>query len=109
MDVMTERLELRLTEEELKKLEERMSEAGATNRSAFIRKMILEGYVIKIDLSGIQELIRLLRINSNNLNQYARKANETGCVYEDDIMDLRSQQEQLWKEMRNILDRIGRL
>lgn len=106
---MTERLELRLTEEELKKLEERMSEAGVTNRSAFIRKMILEGYVIKIDLSGIQELIRLLRINSNNLNQYARKANETGCVYEDDIRDLRTQQEQLWKEMRNILDRIGRL
>lgn len=109
MEPMTKRLEIRLTEEEWKKIGDKMSEAGVANRSAFIRKMAIDGYIIRMDLSGVQEVIRLLRINSNNLNQYAKKANETGCIYEDDIRDLQVQQAKLWQEMRKILKELGGL
>ncbi len=46
------------------------------------------------------------RINSNNLNQYAKKANETGSIYYDDILDLKQGQEQIMEMLRNIYERL---
>ena len=54
-----------------------MAEAGVKNRSAYVRKMALDGYVVRLDMTDINELIRLLRSSSNNLNQVAKKANST--------------------------------
>ena len=59
----------RVTPEEWDLIRERMREAGMTNTSAYIRKMALNGYVINVDLGDVKEVLRLLRINSNNLNQ----------------------------------------
>ncbi len=79
------------------------------NKSAFLRKMAIDGYLIRLDLSDVKEKIRLLRINSNNLNQYARKANECGYVYEKDIRELQNQQKLMWVEMRKILENLSKL
>ena len=68
---------VRVTKEEWKKIHDRMREAGMKNMSAYIRKMALNGYLIHLDLSDVREVLRLLRISSNNLNQYAKRANET--------------------------------
>ena len=67
-------LHILISEQEMDKIRERMAQTGITNTSAFIRKMAIDGYVINLDLSEVRELTRLLRICSNNLNQYARKA-----------------------------------
>ena len=77
--------------------------------SAYIRKMALNGYVIVLDLSDVHELLRLLRINSNNLNQYAKKANTTGSIYKEDIQKLQSQQKEIWNEMGNIVSRLANI
>ena len=45
-----------------------------------ISKMALDGYVIQLDFSDIRELNRLLRNATNNLNQIAKRTNETDCV-----------------------------
>ena len=74
----------------------KMEEAGIRNMAAYIRKMAIDGYVIRLDLSDVKEVARLLRINSNNLNQYAKRANETGSIYLEDIKELQRQQEKLW-------------
>ena len=66
----------------------KMEEAGIRNMAAYIRKMAIDGYVIRLDLSDVKEVARLLRINSNNLNQYAKRANETGSIYLEDIKEL---------------------
>lgn len=58
--------------------------------SAFIRKMALNGYIVVLDLSDVKEVLRLLRIKSNNLNQYAHKANVIGKVYQEDIEKLKN-------------------
>ena len=79
------------------------------NMSAFIRKMAMDGYVIKLDLSEMNEFVRLLRINSNNLNQYAKKANETGNIYLADIKELQKQQDELWNAMKEFLKPLSNL
>lgn len=103
------RLEARLTEQELKLIEEKMKKCGIRNKSAFLRKMAIDGYLIQLDLGDVKEMMRLLRINSNNLNQYARKANECGSVYEKDIRELQNQQKLMWVEMRKILENLSKL
>ena len=68
--------------------------------------MALHGYVIVMDLSDLKEVLRLLQISGNNLNQYAKKANETGSIYHEDIEELRTNQKEILQEMRKVLDRL---
>ena len=71
--------------EEVEIMHNRMKEAGVQNMSAYIRKMALNGYVIIPKWPDLDQVISLHSRISNNLNQYARKANETGKLYEEDI------------------------
>ena len=75
--------------------------------SAYIRKMALNGYVINVDLGDVKEVLHLLRINSNNLNQYAKRANETGSIYEADIKDLQKGHQEILARMGEILERLS--
>jgi hypothetical protein len=97
------RVEFVITEQEAALIKERMAELGITNLSAYLRKMAVDGYIIHLDMSDIQEMIRLLRICSNNLNQYTRRANETGSVYAADVEDLRTRLDSLWDGMDKLL------
>lgn len=97
------------TEEEAEKIQKRMEEAGISNRCAYLRKMAIDGYFIRIDLADVRELVRLLRIYSNNMNQYAKKANETGSIYEEDIRELQKDHKELWDMMREILKKLSAL
>ena len=90
------RAEFVMSESEAALVRERMAELGISNLSAYLRKMAVDGYIIHLDMSDIQDMIRLLRICSNNLNQYARRANETGSIYAADIEDLRTRLDDLF-------------
>ena len=85
----------------------KMKEAGINNMAAYIRKMAIDGYVVRLDLSDVKEVSRLLRINANNINQYAKRANETGSIYLEDIKDIKRGQEELWILMKEILQRLS--
>ena len=63
----------------------------------------MEGYCINLDLQDVKELVSLLRRCSNNLNQYAKRANETGNIYESDIRDLQERLEEIWTDMKEVL------
>lgn len=97
------RVEFVMSEQEAELVKGRMAEPGITNLSAYLRKMAVDGYIIHLDMSDIQEMIRLLRICSNNLNQYARRANETGSIYAADVDDLRTRLDSLWDGMDKLL------
>lgn len=97
------RTELVMSEQDAEVVRERMAELGITNLSAYLRKMAVDGYIIHLDMSDIQEMVRLLRICSNNLNQYARRANETGSIYAADVDDLRTRLDSLWDGMDKLL------
>lgn len=97
------RVEFVMSEQEADLVKGRMAELGITNLSAYLRKMAVDGYIIHLDMSDIQEMIRLLRICSNNLNQYARCANETGSIYAADVDDLHTRLDSLWDGMDKLL------
>ena len=59
------------------------------------------------DLKDLKELLFLLRMCSNNLNQYAKKANETGSIYQRDIADLKARLDRLWSNSREIVDKLS--
>ena len=75
--------------EEVEILHDRMKEAGVQNMSAYIRKMAINGYVIIPEWPDLNRVISLHARISNNLNQYAKKANETGKLYEEDIAEIK--------------------
>ncbi len=75
-------MHFRVSQEEEKLIREKMKQTGIRSIGVYLRKMSLEGYCIQLDLSDVKEVVRLLRICSNNLNQYAKKANETGSIYQ---------------------------
>ena len=97
---------VRVTKDEWKQIHERMAEVGMKNMSAFIRKMALNGYLLKLDLSDVKEVLRLLHINSNNLNQYAKQANTNGSIYYGDIQNLKRQHEELCNLLKAIYQRL---
>ena len=86
-----------------------MKKAGIINMSAYIRKMAIDGYVIRLDLSELNEVIRLFRITSNNINQYAKKANETGSIYLNDIKDIQEGQEELCQLLKGIMQKLAKI
>ena len=91
------------SKEEVQRIHEKMDELGIRSMGAYLRKMALDGYCINLDLQDVKELVSLLRRCSNNLNQYAKRANETGNIYESDIRDLQERLEEIWTDMKEVL------
>ena len=100
-------LHVLFSQEELNTIHRRMAESGVKNRSAYIRKMALDGYCVNLDLTDVKELVSLLRRCSNNLNQYAKKANQTGSIYAEDIRDLQARFDEFWGIGRELLTRLS--
>ena len=67
-------MSFRVTPSEAKRIKDRMKDAGVRKPGAFLRKMAVDGYIIRLDLEELREATRLMRITSNNVNQYAKKA-----------------------------------
>jgi bacterial mobilization protein MobC len=95
-----------LLPEEMERIKQKMDELGIINRSAYVRKMALDGYCINLDLTDMKEMVSLLRRCSNNLNQYAKRANETGSIYAEDIRDLQTRQSEIWEIAKEMLARL---
>lgn len=85
---------VRFSPEEMRVVQEKMRQLGTSNFSAFARKMVIDGYVVKLELPELKELVSLLRYSSNNLNQLTRRVHETGRIYDADLEDIHRGQEQ---------------
>ena len=103
----TKVINLRLSAMELQAIRERMERVGIQNMSAYMLKMAMNGFIIQLDMSDMKEVLRLMKINSNNLNQYAKKANETGSIYKEDIKELMGMHKELLQMLGDMLERLG--
>lgn len=103
------RISVRLTEEEHRLLKEKMARIGVTNQEAFLRKMALDGLVIRLDLPELKQMISLLRYTSNNINQIAKRLNEIGRAYDTDLAEILEKQKQLWQLANDILMKLSRI
>ena len=105
----TDMIYLRVTPQERKRIEEKMAELGIHNMSAYIRKMALDGLCICLDLKAIRSLTEQVARCGNNLNQYAKRANENGSIYAADIMDLQEQFQEILDTERSIFLKLAAL
>jgi hypothetical protein len=100
-------LNFRVTEREKQLIEDRMQEIGTTNREAYLRKIAIDGVLVKLEVPELKEIVSLMRRTSNNINQIARRLNENGRIYEVDITDVQNQQEQLWDMLNSLITKIS--
>ena len=98
-----------MSDKEYAQMCKKIESLGIRNHAAYLRKMVLDGYCIQLDLPEIKEMTSLLRRCSNNLNRYAKKANETGSIYKEDIRDLRKRLDQIYDKTEKILERLNAL
>ena len=102
MSKLNEKLKFRISAEEVERIKVKMEDAGILNMSAYIRKMALDGICVRVDLGDVRQLVILLRRCSNNLEQYARKANETGSAYVAEIANLQNRLDEIWELTRTL-------
>lgn len=100
-------LNFRVTEQERRLIEERMQEFGTTNREAYLRKIAIDGMIVKLEVQELKEIVSLMRRTSNNVNQIARRLNETGRIYEADITDVHNRQDQLWDMLNSLITKLS--
>jgi hypothetical protein len=98
-----------VSEEEAALIRERMASTGVTGLGTYMRQMAINGYHLNVDLTDVRELVTLLRHCSNNLNQIAKRANETCSIYETDIEDLRRQFDTFWDAANGILSGLAKI
>ena len=99
----------RVSPQELEMIEQKMVQLGTSNREAYLRKMALDGYVVRLELQELKEMVSLMRYSSNNLNQLARRVHETERIYDADLEDISRRQEALWDGVHRILTQLAKL
>ncbi len=100
-------VKFRVTPEERAMIDRRMAQAETINMAAYLRKMAIDGYVVKLDLPELRDMISLLRRTSNNFNQIARRVNSTDRIYADDIQEMSTMIEQTWEATNQVLEKLA--
>lgn len=98
-----------MTADERALLERKMREAGTTNMGAYLRKMALDGYILRLDLPELKEILSQLRYMGNNVNQIAKRANEVGVIDEMDIRGVSKRQERMLEQIARLLEKLSGL
>ena len=96
-----------VSQHEMELIRQKMDQFGTDNLSAYLRKMAIDGYVVRLDVPELKELVSLLRYSSNNLNQLTRRVHETGRIYETDLEDISQKQDAIWDGVHEILARLS--
>ena len=93
--------------DEMELIQQKMAQFGTKNLSAYLRKMAVDGYVVQLDLPELKQMISLLRYTSNNINQIAKRLNESGRAYDTDLAEILENQKQLWGLANKILMKLS--
>ena len=108
-DRRNQQLHFRVSRQELERIWSKMESSGILSIGSYLRKMALDGYCLYLDLPQLRRMAYLLQMCSNNLNQYAKVANENGRVYAADMEDLRARLDELISIGKQILSRLAEL
>ena len=95
-------LKIYLSGKEKELFKEKMKLAKCRTMSHFIRKCVLEKEIYEVDLEPFRDLQDLLSNVTNSLNQIAKRVNQTGIIYRDDIEDMKKSIEKFSKELWDI-------
>ena len=102
-------LQFYVSPEELELIRANMDLIGTDNLSAYLRKMAIDGHIIKLDLPELKDTRSLLRHTSDNFNQIAKRVNSTGRIYMEDVAGMKELLDKTWNALNGILQRLARL
>ena len=91
------RIEFCVTEQEKELIESKMAQLGTRKMGAYLRKMAIDGYIIKVDYTEQKKLAAAVSRAAANINHICRRINQTGHFYEDDIVELKAKQREIWE------------
>ena len=94
------RIEFRVTEQEHQLIQKKMEQLGTKNMGAYLRKMAIDGYIIKVDYTEQKKLAAAVSRVAGNINQICRRINQTGHFYEDDLVELKAKQCEIWELLK---------
>ena len=94
-----------LDDEEQYILDEKFKLSGMKSKSAFLRKLILYGYVYDVDYSYLRNYNTELGRISSNLNQIAKRVNSTGNIYKEDIDEVKELMNEVWRTQKSMLSK----
>ena len=86
-------------------LDEKFRLSGMKSKSAFLRKLILYGYVYDVDYSYLRNYNTELGRISSNLNQIAKRVNSTGNIYQGDINEVKELMNEVWRTQKSMLSK----
>lgn len=96
-------IKFRVTEEEKQLIEQKMAQLPTWQIGAYLRKMAIDGLIIYTDTTNIKEMNKELHSIGVNINQIAKRVNETGSIYEEDIKEIQERLNKIWQLQRTIL------
>ena len=86
-------------------LDEKFRVSGMKSKSAFLRKLILYGYVYDVDYSYLRNYNTELGRISSNLNQIAKRINSTGNIYQEDMDEVKELMNEVWRTQKSMLSK----
>ena len=95
------RKEICLNEQELSVVRHKMNQLGTRNFGAYARKMLIDGYIIKVDYTQQKKLASAVSRAASNINQICRRINSKGNLYEDDVVELKERQKEIWQLLKS--------
>ena len=97
------RNEFHLNDDEQYILDEKFKLSGMKSKSAFLRKLILYGYVYDVDYSYLRNYNTELGRISSSLNQIAKRINSTNHVYQEDMDEVKELMNEVWRTQKSML------
>ena len=94
------RIEFCVTEQERELIQNKMAQLGTKNMGAYLRKMAIDGYIIKVDYTQQKKLAAAVSRAASNINQIYRRINSTGHFYAEDVAELKEQQVEIWSLLK---------
>lgn len=91
--------------EERAMIERKMQQMGTGCFSVYARKMLIDGYVIRLDYSDVKAMTAELQKIGTNINQIAKRVNAAGTLYAQDIEDIKGAMAEIWQLQRSILSK----
>jgi len=92
-----------VSEYEKELIDKKMKLFGIRNMSAYLRKIAIDGRLIKVETSGLDELCRQVSGVSKNINQIAKRINSTNDIYADDVIAMKQELEKIWQLLKSTL------
>mgnify|MGYP000135014812 FL=1 len=94
------RKEICLNETELNLIRHKMRQLGTRNFGAYARKMLIDGYIIKVDYTEQKKLAAAVSRVASNINHVCRRINSTGRCYDADVAELKARQAEIWELLK---------